>query len=570
VNRFFKSMLVGLMIGSLNLLSPVPAVNAQSPPEPAMVISIADISQQIADVNYLVEASGFGQMKFMAQTMIKQYTKGTNPKSPGGVMLYFTEGNQFPDFLGFIPVSNMEDMLDVIAGVAEVDEGGDLIKVTLDDGTELLIKEVEGYAFVSNKEAMFEELPAAPAELLGDLPSKYNLSTQVFGQRIPAEWRKQIVDVIKDGYEKQLEQMEEFGEEFDEEAPLENDFQRKNFEMQMKQMEVWLNETETLTIGMAADKDSQSMYTELIFKALPGTQLADRFAAYPPKEPSMFKGFLMPGAAATMNTRMDVGQADIEQFQQQMEQLEKMMLQGMENESDLTDEQQAVLKKAMNDFMEILDETFGEGIIDVGGVVMLEGREMNVAGAFRVANPKKVEDMAKELLKFAQDEIGDDLKVELNSGSFKDVTYHQIRIPVPDEDNAREMFGEELTILLGIGKQAVYLGAGTNPGEILNKAIGAEPVEVLPDAPGADQLLQQYSLYLTPILKYAAGLDASPMVEKMAAEMEANGRDSMKVLTHAIKGGMSIRFEMQDGVLALIKVFVENLGAAFPGGDNDF
>jgi hypothetical protein len=573
VNRFLKSMLAGLMIGTLVSMAPTPTVQAQRPPEPAIVISIADVSQQMADVNYLVEAAGFGQMKFMAQTMIKQYTKGINAKSPAGVMLYFREDNPIPDFLAFIPVSNMDDMLDTIAGVAEVDEDGDTIIITGDDGTELMMKEVDGYAFISNKEVMFEGMPAAPAELLGELPAKYNFSAQIFGQRIPEELREQAIEMIKDGYEKQLEQMEEFGDEFGEESPLDAEMQKKSFDMQMEQMEVWLNETESMTIGMAADKESQSMYTDIVFKALPGSELANRFASYPPKEPSMFKGFLMPGAAFTMNSRMDIGQADVEQYQQQMEQLEEMMLAGMENEGALTEAQEEVAKKAVGDFIEIMNETLTQGIVDGGAVVMLEDRDMNFAMGLRVADPKKVENMAKELLEFAQQEIGDDLKVEFNSGSFKDVTYHQVRIPVPDEDDAQKVFGDELTILLGIGKKAIYIGAGTNPEATLNKAIGAAAVEVLPEAPGADPLLLQYSLHLTPIMKFAAGIEAQPMLEKMAAEMEANGRDTIKVQSHAIKDGMSMRFEMQDGILAMIKVAVENFGAGgggFPGGDNDF
>ena len=80
----------------------------------------------------------------------------------------------------------------------------------------------------------------------------------------------------------------------------------------------------------------------------------------------------------------------------------------------------------------------------------------------------------------------------------------------------------------------------------------------------------QYNLYLAPIMKFAAGIDGEPAVENMAAELEANGKDRISMKSNQIDNGVTMRFEMQDGILALIKVGFESMGGGVPGGNNDF
>ena len=38
------------------------------------------------------------------------------PDSPAGIMMYFNEDSEEPDFLGFVAVSNLDDLLDTISG----------------------------------------------------------------------------------------------------------------------------------------------------------------------------------------------------------------------------------------------------------------------------------------------------------------------------------------------------------------------------------------------------------------------------------------------------------------------
>ena len=99
----------------------------------------------------------------------------------------------------------------------------------------------------------------------------------------------------------------------------------------------------------------------------------------------------------------------------------------------------------------------------------------------------------------------------------------------------------------------------------------ASPVEIDMKIMSGPKALLQYNVYLTPILKFIANINGEPSVEAMAEAMEANGQDRMSMTSKLIEDGMAMRFEMQDGILSLIKVGFESMqGGGFPGNDNDF
>ena len=86
----------------------------------------------------------------------------------------------------------------------------------------------------------------------------------------------------------------------------------------------------------------------------------------------------------------------------------------------------------------------------------------------------------------------------------------------------------------------------------------------------APQEILQYNIHLTPILKFIADVNGEPSVEAMAEAMEANGQDRMSMTSRLIEDGMAMRFEMQDGILSLIKAGFESMQGGFPGNDSDF
>jgi hypothetical protein len=559
VNRLRRHLLAGFLIAATAVIAPFSQAKAQSAPDPAVVISIADFTQHLSDVDYLAEAAGYGNMKFFAQTMVKQYIKGIDEGSPSGIMLYFNEGSEEPDFLGFVPVTNLDDLLDTISGMAEVDEGDDFTTIITDNDDELLVKEIGSNAFFSNKKEMFDNVPSDPAGLLGDMPATYNLAARIFSHRIPESLRTQALDVIREGYERSLEQLGEV-------EPMQAELQRKNFEFQMKQFASWINETDNLMVGMCADKEAKSLYMDFAMTALEDSELATRFNASVPTEKSLFPGFLMEGAAFNQVTSVHLSEGEIAEYTKMLEEVEKAAIEGMNEDGDLEEDEAEMAEKALKNMVELARETLAEGNLDSGLTVMLGDGDINIAGGVRLADPKKLEDTIKELVAFAEEKMGDEIQVNLNSGSHKDVTFHQIIVQIPeDEEEMLDFVGDQITLLVGIGEKAAYIGVGSNPMETLKSAMDGSGT-------GTSDLIQ-LNIFIAPILRFAANMEGQPMVEALADAMEENGEDRLRMTTDSIDNGFKMRFEMQDGILSLIKSGIEGMGAnggGFPGGDNDF
>ena len=69
VKSVCKSLMMGLLLSMATLMPS--QVRAQSQPEPAIVISIANMDEQLKDVKYLLTASGFPELNFIAKAAIK-------------------------------------------------------------------------------------------------------------------------------------------------------------------------------------------------------------------------------------------------------------------------------------------------------------------------------------------------------------------------------------------------------------------------------------------------------------------------------------------------------------------
>lgn len=551
MKSFCKSLLLAITVGVVSML-PIGKAFSQSLPEPAVVISIAKFNEQMSDVNYLLTASGFAQMKFMAKAMIKGYTKGLDGERDAGVMLFLTEESGQPDILGFVPVDDIDEMLDVISGFAEVDEGEDVTTIVTDDDQKVMIKERDGVAFFSNKSDMLTDLPENPAQLLGDLPSKYNLSAKLFAQRIPKGMRDQVLEMIR-------ESSEDTFDNFDDDVQAE--FQKKNLELQLKQMEMLFRDSDTVTIGMSADEKSKALVMDVDFTALADTKLAERMAVSQQAGKSRFTGFLLDGSAFNYNGIARIHPEDAEQYSTMLQDLQTAGLKELDQEADMSEEELNQVKKSVGELVDVIEGTLKEGLIDGGAVLMLEEGNINFAAGSQISDPRKLEGTIKDLIVMAEEKMGDEIEVNLNSGSHKNITLHEVVLQIPDEEEeVRDAFGDQITVVVGIGTKESYLGFGSNPVALLKKTI---------DGTSETTDMMQYNINIAPILKFAASMEGDPNVEAMAKALEEAGNDRIQAKSNLIKNGVKMRFEMQDGILGLIKVAVDAFqgGGAFPGED---
>lgn len=532
---------------------------AQSLPKPAAVISIANLEDTLGDIDYLVDASGFGQMKFMIQTQITHFLKGVDQTRPSGVLLYMDEGAEQPSALGFVPVEELDDLLDTLAGFAEVDEGDDYTTIITDDDKEILVKLVGNHAFITDKAEMFERIPdVPPASLLGDLPTRFNLAARLFGQQIPKSLRDKAISTIRDAYEQQLEELEA-----DEENSAQAQLQQKSYEMNMKQIEDLIQETDQLAIGMVIDEEKKTISGEVEIIGTEDSTLAKRAGANMNPEKSRFAGFAIPGAAFTALSRTNLIQEDIDQYTQLSETGIEAIVKAINEEADVTVEEMDAIEKAIGNLSTALLETMKDGVADAGVVIELAKGNINMAGGFLTTDPKKFEQVVKDLVSEFEGKLSELGTVTLNSGSHKDVTFHTFSMTTPqDTEEAVDAFGEQIQIVIGVGPQENYFAMGSAPTALLTRAIDGKGSEEAPATLGL------YNVYIAPILSFAAQMEPDqPMLQSMADRLAEGGRGQLQYELKPLKNGFSVRMDLQDGVLELIQVATEAMAQPQGGGN---
>ena len=535
-----KSLVLGLLLSIATLIPG--QVQAQSAPEPAVVISIANLNEQLKDVKYLLTASGFPEFNFLAKAAIKGYAEGIDFTRNAGVALYFEGDNTTPGISGFIPVDDIETLLDVISDVADVEESGDgKYTIVAPDGTEFQVVEKGGYALFASRADLLELLPTEPEQMLGKKSAKYNLAFNISPQNIPKELRDQALDTIKEGLTQTLDQLDEELEEM----------QQKNLDSQMRQFEMLFNDSETIMIGMSADADKQKLYTDLEFTAKAGSELAKKTNETKATTPSKFSGFLMPNAAMNFNANGKMPEADAETYANLMAEGKKSMIDQLNEAGELSEAEFEKMEALIESVVDVMTETLKEGVVDSGASVVLEDSDANMIGGLTVADPAKIETAVKDLVPMLKERLADiddpdapEFTFNLDKETQDGVRFHQILISI-DDPIASEMFGDSIEAIIGFGEDSIYFGVGNDPLPMIKKAKASKQ---------ETEFSSEMNIRLAPIMKYASRFpDTPPQVIILAEELSENGGDRIRAYSKHIPNGSFTRFEMEDGILSLIK-----------------
>ena len=555
VKSVYKSLVLGLLLSIATLIPG--QVQAQSAPEPAVVISIANMNEQLKDVKYLLTASGFPEFNFIAKAAIKGYAEGVDFTRNAGVALYFEGEDTTPGVSGFIPVDDLETFLDVVASVADVEENGsDAYTITAPDGTEFEIKEKDGYALFTNQEDLLDLLPTNPEKLLGEKTAEYNLAFTIYPQNVPKELRDQALETIKEGSMQTLNQM-------DEEL---KDIQQKNLDSQMRQFEMLFNESESVVIGMSADAENKKLYTDIEFIAKAGSELAKKTNDTKATEPSRYSGFLMPNAAVNLCANGKMPEADATTYVDLLAEGKKTIIDQLNEEGELSEEEFEKVETLVGSVIDVLSETLKEGVVDTGMSIVLEESEANMVGGSTVADPAKIETAVKDLVPMLQQRIADmdaseagEVEFNLDKENYEGIRFHEIKILINDQ-KASDVVGDSVEVLIGFGKDSIYYGFGNDPMPMLKKAKGAKE---------KTEFSSEMNVKLIPILRYFSRTpDSPPQLGVLAEQLAENGGDGLRIYGKHIPNGSFTRFEMEDGILSLIKSAYE--AAQEQGFGNDF
>ena len=529
--------IIGLMV-----VAPAAKVQGQQgqAAKPTLVVSIAGVNSLLDNIGYLTRVVGTPEVGGLVTMMAGQYIQGLDTKRPVGMFIVMA-GPQ-PTGVVFLPVS---DFAAVIAKIEESlgepeDLGGGVRKISVQ--RDIFFKESNGWAFVTDSASNLENLPDDPSEMLGTLPQDYEVAVRVNVQSIPGSLREMAISQIREGFERGLEGSK------DEDA---RELQQKIGQHSIKNLVSFIEEADQLTVGWGVDSNEGSTYLDVDLSALPGSKLTERLALLSGNE-TEFSGFLLPEAAAKLHFTSRAAEEDIEQTKLVLGMMRDKVMEGIDDDDELpNDEARAKAKEIVGAFIQVIEDTVASGRFDGGAALLLNDGKLQLVGGGYLVDGSVIEQNLKELVELGKS-IEDDEKldqIKFNAESYQGINLHTATVPIPeDEDDARKVFGSELSIVVGTGAKSAYVALGTDCESLLKTVIdrsGSQKVEV--------KVPVTFDIALAPILEFAAAIENEPEVKRLAESLqESNGKDHITVTTATGPRSVSYRILVQEGVLNLI------------------
>ncbi len=523
---------------------------------PGVVISVANVNEHLSDVEHLMEAAGVGQMAGLVRMGAAEYIRGIDADKPMGALLFFNEENpEQPGIVGFVPVTEIEDVLDTLAPFVEIDENGDDILLTADDGTEITTRVVDGYAFMVQDPEMLDRLPENPANLLGDLPTEYNIAARVFGQNIPESLRTQAIELIKSGAEAEMNNLGD--------GP-EAELQRANFEYSMAQMEGFINETEEVVAGLAIDAENNRIYIDVKVVGLADSKLAKQSNEFPNAPATRFAGFLMDDAAATFHMCGKLLDEDVQQFQQMVDNLESATTEDIDGNvasGDMTEQEAVGAKKVVADLFKVLRGSLGKGYMDLGGSLVLGESDVQFALGMGIAEGSKLEASVKEIAVWAEAD-GAPVAFEFDIATENGVRFHKVKFEIPEsEEEMRQIFGGKVELLLGVGDEALYAAMGKDPQAMLSQCMAGSASQV------GEGVVGQFNMRLIPILRFLSQVQNAQELSGIAELLPEEADDRIRMTMGMVPNGQHFRFEVEDAILKVLTEIGQSMGGGFAPQD---
>lgn len=520
-----------VLVGALPAFAQTPAAGQGQIGKPVAILSVASIKENLADFGYLSRVAGMDDAGKSALFFASALTAGLDKERPIG-MVIVPKGGDFHG-IAFVPVSDLKVLLEVqkeYLGTPK-DVGDGILEIGTDK--KAFLKERAGWAFVSENKEMLADLPADPLTVLGDLPKNYNVAVKLIVQNVPVELRKMGIDQLKFGMERGLNVPG---------AGLDKKGGEQFAKMWLGNIERLMEELDELTIGIGINADKKHLILDVKVAAKEGTAQARQMAMQVGNK-TQFGGLLLPDASVTFNASNRAAPEDLAQIGPAMKATREMWSKQIDDSPDVPADKRESYKRVLNQLIDVVEKTANTGKTDIAGAIMLLPKSVAfVAGAY-VADGPGLEKVLKDAYALAKGRPNMPA-VQFDAGSIGDVKLHRITAPVPDrEPEARQLLGDKLEVLVGIGPQSVVVSGGKDAEALMKKVLEASATDTEHVVPPF-----QLNVSLLSILKFYRSVDNNPAVGPVLSQLEQSGNDRINISSVTGPRETATRIEIQEGL----------------------
>jgi hypothetical protein len=524
--------------------------------KPAAVLSIAGYDRAAEDVNALGSLQGdenlAGHLEGMLAFMTKgQGLAGLDKTRPCGVFAG-TDGEEVGHCV-FIPVTDLDKLMSVVkiwtnSRLSAKDENG-IYKLRAPKKTVYIQETHKGWAFAVENPEHFQHVPKDPTEWLDGLDSCYDAAVRIYVANLPEKVREDLHAKIKKHVKKMAERHKKKhkGHGF-KDCPM-----AKYMKNHLKEM---ARDVDNVTVGVTFDSKSKQGVVEVKIAAKPDTALAKHFAQVGAME-TAFGGFTLPEPALTARVTSQCPAPPTDVIDKMIEQMRARAYKKIDRKSK-SEAHTKVAREIADSLLDVVKKTTATGRHDCAMALALDDDAATLVGGRYVADGPQLEKTVKRFigeLRQVHPEKVDGI-VTLDAEKYEGVNLHVAEIPVPDEcpnhDKAVKLVGEKMTIVLGVAPKAVYIAAGRDAMASLKKAIdqslanqkSTSPVQLTLDAGQVIEFLEEYA---PPKCREKADI-LGDAIEK------ANGADQIRLTAQPGDGVMTLRLELDEGVLRALHV----------------
>jgi hypothetical protein len=250
----------------------------------------------------------------------------------------------------------------------------------LDDGTMVIaigantiyVKQQGDWAVVAMDREHLKVAPLDPTPLFEGLGNKYVIAARVKPQLVPEEMRDMLIGLMRQGFDQAMAAQQEKGAESVENLA----------ETSFKQIEMLINETQELTLGINVDSAGQQVIVDMVYTAKDGSSLAELYADRE-AVPSQFASVLRDDAIAYAHMATSIGPKAIDQTKSTVNMLLKAGDDLLSQQDGLSNEVQTEISAYLQRIADMVVDSISEGRIDFGAaLVPVDDSVGFVAGAF--------------------------------------------------------------------------------------------------------------------------------------------------------------------------------------------
>jgi hypothetical protein len=297
---------------------------------------------------------------------------------------------------------------------------------------------------------------------------------------------------------------------------------------------MWLERTDTITLGWRLDEAAQKAFVDLTWQAIEGHH-AEEFADFLHAEPTRFAGFVDSAATMKLNVTLGPLTSDdalclgdaLEQFKQNA---------ATSPSSGATEAQRQAEQQAVNEIADVVLQTAAEEGIDVAMSVFAKNQQVTVVLAADIADDERVERALERL-----SEAKDLPNVEWNHSTIGDVRCHRIAI----DSNDIGPTGNKPEGILGFGPRSLYFAVGHEAEAALTRALETSNRTAASSLPPV-----HFTLSISDAIQHAP--DAGRLDVLKAIWQDFPTKDHLNVSLQPVERGARIRIELEEGVVAAL------------------